>query len=99
MTQRIIEIRALGQDRYAAFSDGIELCRSRRPFFDGARVLAGQGADDADELICKWADKETISFRSTVGAFRKLTVSESDRGGIRIAKWSPNPMFAGGAHG
>lgn len=79
--------------RYSAHWPGGVLVRSsRQPLLDAARILLDLGEPPETELTTQHAGSAIVAQRSTVGEAAKWTVSESDRGGLRRARWQPHPM-------
>jgi hypothetical protein len=66
--------------RYIASVDGNDVCTSRIPFLDAARVLLGVGVPAATRITMRWTGSRTNSLTSTVGAAAKLRVGDSGTG-------------------
>lgn len=84
-----ITVASAGPGRYSASLDGRELCRSRLPFFDAARVLQAEGTEGNTLLEMLWEGTDRIALRSTVGAAAGLTVVENERLGPALAPYRP----------
>ena len=74
---------------YTAALAGRDLCTSRQPFLDAARVLLSEGLAPETTLVMRWAASGTESLRAPVRVAAKLTVKEPDRGRAYFAKWEP----------
>lgn len=84
---------------YAAhLGDRCILRASRQPLFDGARMLAGEGAPPEAILTTRHAGSSIVATRSTVGEASRWTIEESDTRGLRRRPWRPHPgAISGGA--
>jgi hypothetical protein len=85
-----IEVRpAARPGTYIAAIAGRDICTSRQPFLDGARILLREGASPETVIVMRWAGTTTDALTATVGAAAKLTVKEPDRGRPHFATWKP----------
>lgn len=80
--------------RYAALVGHEELCRSRQPFLDAARVLLAAGHPPETVLTTRHQGSDIVAQRSTIGEAARWTVNERDRGGLRRELWKPHPRAA-----
>jgi hypothetical protein len=76
---------------YTAAIAGRDLCTSRQPFLDSARVLLGEGADPRTELVMR-RENGTISLTSTVGYAAELTVEDGQDGVPRFRSYRAYSM-------
>ena len=79
---------AVRLDEFAVTLDGRQLCISRQPLLDAARILTKEGIDPATPIAARYAGAGFNSMTSTVGAAAKWTVRET--------KPSRRPSSAGG---
>jgi hypothetical protein len=82
--------------RYAAWWGGAELCRSRQPLLDAARVFLARGVPPETGLTALHQGSDIVAQRSTIGEAAEWTIEESDRGGLRRRPWKPHPGRGGG---
>ena len=61
---------------------------SRQPLFDGARYLLSRTQAQPTDIIETMRGR-VVSMRSEIGRASKLTVVETDRGGIGIRAYRP----------
>lgn len=74
--------------RYAAMLGDRELCRSRQPFYDAARVLMAEGAAYSTMLEARHQGSDTVAMRMWVGYAALRTVGETARG-MTLGRWEP----------
>jgi hypothetical protein len=74
---------------YTAALGGRDICTSRQPFLDAARVLLSEGADPRATLMMRWATTGTESLRSPIGVAAKLTVEDGRDGVPRFRSYRP----------
>jgi hypothetical protein len=74
---------------YVASLGDRDLCTSRQPFLDAARVLLGEGLDPETVVVMRWVETGTESLTATVGVAAKLTVWQPDKGRPYFAEWKP----------
>jgi hypothetical protein len=77
--------------RFVASIAGRQLCVSRTPLCDSARVLLAEGVDPKTSIATRRAGADFDAPISTVGRAAKLTVRENEKGGPRFAHWEPFP--------
>ena len=75
--------------RYAAALGSEELCRSRQPLYDSARVLLARGVPPGTVIEARHAGSAIIGMRSTLGDAAQWSVEETDRDGLRRVRWTP----------
>ena len=73
--------------RFVTTLDGRQLCISRQPLLDAARILIGQGANPTDIIAMRHAGSPHDALRSTVGGAAALTVEEGEKVGPRFVRW------------
>jgi hypothetical protein len=74
--------------RYAAMLDGREMCRSRQPLLDVARLLLVLGEPPETVLTTRHQGSGIVAQRSTVGEAAKWTIEETSRDGPRRVPWT-----------
>src|SRR5689334_13888171 len=84
----VVEHEPTGRSR--ASVDGIELCVSREPFLDAARVLLANGTPRDTPIVMRRHGSDVDCLRSTIRAAARLTVVEDGRG-TRFARWKAPP--------
>jgi hypothetical protein len=85
--------------RYQAMLGAVEVCRSRQPLLDAARVLLAEGWPHETVLTTRHQGSDIVAQRSTVGEAAKWTVHESDRRGLQRRLWETPPMASRGERG
>lgn len=70
--------------RYIALLDGENICTSRQPFLDGARVLLGRGHAASATIEMYRPGDRAWSLRASIGIAARLTV---DEGRTDLAPW------------
>ena len=77
--------------RFTARLDGTEeliIPSSRQPLVDGARELLARGFDPVTPLTMRHQGSTCDSFKAApIGQWAKWTFTESDRDGLRRARW------------
>jgi hypothetical protein len=73
--------------KFVASLDGRQLCVSRQPLLDAARILLAEGADPADTVAMRHAGSDHDAMTATVGAAERLTVREGARRGPTFRRW------------
>ena len=76
---------------YDFYHDGEWLGRSGRPFTDAARLLVASGVAGTSDKLTGGPTPQEENLSCTVGTAAKLTVEESDLGGLRFRLWKPYP--------
>ena len=66
------------------------VCRGRSPVFALCRALLAAGAHPESRLECYRGTTLALVVKA-IGRGAKLTIKESDHGGLRIARWEPFP--------
>ena len=64
--------------KFVVTLDGRQLCISRQPLLDAARVLINEGVDPATPIATRHAGAGFDAMTSTVGAAAKWTVREDE---------------------
>ena len=64
--------------KFVVTLDGRQLCISRQPLLDAARVLIKEGVDPATPIATRHAGAGFDAMTSTVGAAAKWTVRENE---------------------
>jgi hypothetical protein len=63
-----IDVRAANRrGLYTAVLAGRDICTSRQPFLDAARVLLDEGIAPETVLERRWAESGTVSLRAAIG--------------------------------
>ena len=65
-----------------------QLCVSKTPFFEAARVLMAEGVDPRTMLVMRHAGSQTDSLRASLAAASALTVEETIYG-PKLRRWKP----------
>lgn len=81
--------------KFVAVLGGRQLCLSRQPLLDCARILLRDYAVDPNERIAirhDGADHDAMTGR--IGAAAKLMVIENERDGPKFGRWKPFPVDA-----
>lgn len=92
-----ITVKPKGKAQYEAYAPNGELiCTSNTPFFTAARIMKAWGISDDTEITMSHKDSTIVSLRSTVGKAASLSVSEPDRGSIRVVPFEANPRWDDG---
>lgn len=85
-------------DRFDAYVGSELIVTSRRPWFDGARVLLKRGHDPDTLLTIRHDGKDYDSFAARpIGELAKWTIKERDRGGLcreRFQSWAESSPVA-----
>lgn len=81
-----LALRPRPRGYFDACLDGILVCTSRQPLFDGARELLRRGHDPADTLTTRHEGKAFDNFvPAPIGELAKLTCD-----GEKFAPWRPD---------
>ena len=78
--------------RFVATLDGRQLCISRQPLLDAARVLIAEGIDPATPIATRHAGAGFDAMTSTVGTAAKWTVREDNTVSPTFVRWRPFPV-------
>jgi hypothetical protein len=90
MTQPIVVIVSpRSEGRGVAIVEGVELCVSREPFLEAARVLRDRGVPGTTPMVMRREGSDIIALRSTVQRAARLTVIEDGKSGTRFGRWKP----------
>jgi hypothetical protein len=73
--------------RFVATLDGRQLCISRQPLLDAARVLINEGIDPATPIATRHAGADFDAMTSTVGTVAKWTVREDSTMSPTLVRW------------
>ena len=71
--------------------DGRQLCISRQPLLDAARVLIDEGIDPATPIAIRHTGAGFDALTSTVGAAAKWTVRENETQSPHFVRWEAFP--------
>ena len=71
--------------------DGRQLCISRQPLLDAARVLLAEGVDPETPIATRHAGADFDAMTSTVGAAAKWTVRENETQSPHFVRWEAFP--------
>ena len=77
--------------KFVATLGGRQLCISRQPLLDAARVLIKEGVDPATPIVTRHAGADFDAMTSTVGAAARWTVRETETEGPRFVRWEAFP--------
>ena len=77
--------------RFVATLDGRQLCSSRQPLLDAARVLITEGIDPTTPIATRHAGADFDAMTSTVGAAAKWTVKENEIQSPHFVRWEAFP--------
>ncbi len=91
VTRLIKRERAKRDGVFEVYLDGEQLLTTRRPLTDGARALLARGYNPNLPLAVRAENRNYDSFKPiTIGEAAKWTVSEEDKGGLRLRPWKPH---------
>jgi hypothetical protein len=77
--------------KFVVTLDGRQLCISRQPLLDAARILIKEGIDPATPIATRHAGAGFDAMISTVGAAAKWTVRENEIQSPTLVPWKPFP--------
>ena len=77
--------------RFVATLDGRQLCISRQPLLDAARVLIKEGIDPATPITTRHAGAGFDAMTSIVGAAARGTVRENEIQSPHFVRWEAFP--------
>ena len=77
--------------KFVAALDGRQLCVSRQPLLDAARVLLAEGVDPETPIATRHAGAGFDAMASTVGAAARWTVREDETTSPTFVRWKPFP--------
>ena len=77
--------------KFVVTLDGRQLCISRQPLLDAARVLINEGVDPATPIATRHAGAGFDAMTSTVGAAAKWTVKENEIQSPHFVRWEAFP--------
>ena len=75
--------------RFVATLDGRQLCISRQPLLDAARVLLADGIDPETPIATRHAGSDFDAMTSTVGTAARWTVEEGNTVSPTLRRWRP----------
>ena len=78
--------RSTGQ--FEAYLNDRQLCVSRTPFYEAARVLMAEGVDPRTTLVMRHAGSQTDSLKASLAAAAGSTVEETIYG-PKLRRWKP----------
>jgi hypothetical protein len=81
--------------KFVVTLDGRQLCISRQPLLDAARILIKEGIDPATPIATRHVGADFDAMTSTVGAAAKWTVRETETEGPRFVRWEAFPATRG----
>ena len=73
--------------KFVVTLDGRQLCISRQPLLDAARVLINEGIDPTTPIATRHAGAGFDAITSTVGTAAKWTVREDSTGSPTFVRW------------
>ena len=77
--------------KFVVTLDGRQLCISRQPLLDAARVLLADGVDPETAIATRHAGAGFDAMTSTVGAAAKWTVKENEIQSPHFVRWEAFP--------
>ena len=77
--------------KFVATLDGRQLCISRQPLLDAARVLIKEGVDPATPIATRHTGAGFNALTSTVGVAAKWTVRENETQSPHFVRWEAFP--------
>ena len=83
--------------KFVVTLDGRQICISRQPFLDAARILIKEGVDPATPIVTRHAGADFDAMTSTVGAAAKWTVRENETQSPHFVRWEAFPAVRVGA--
>jgi hypothetical protein len=83
--------------KFVTSLEGRQLCISRQPLLDGARILLTEGVDPETPLVTRHAGDDYDAMISTVGEAAKWTVREDEKVGPKFDRWRPFPVTRRGS--
>lgn len=82
-----------GKYRYRVPEYGVESGPSRQPLLDACRAVLAMGADPSREIGLFREASSTWDLKTTVGYGATKSVSEEDRGGLRLRDFVEPPHW------
>ena len=82
-------------DVYEGRVDGLVICRSRQPYYDGARVLLQGGTDPKTRYLMQHDGSSTDCLIGTVGEAARWTIKETINR-LVLAPWQEHPKTVSG---
>ena len=73
--------------KFVVTLDSRQLCISRQPLLDAARVLIKEGVDPTTQIATRHAGADFDAMTSTVGTAARWTVRETKTEGPRFVRW------------
>jgi hypothetical protein len=77
--------------KFVVTLDGRQLCISRQPLLDAARVLLDEGIDPATPIAIRHTGAGFDALTSAVGAAAKWTVRENETQSPHFVRWEAFP--------
>ena len=77
--------------KFVVTLDGRQLCISRQPLLDAARVLINEGIDPTTPIATRHAGADFDAMTSTVGTAAKWTVKENEIQSPHFVRWEAFP--------
>ena len=77
--------------KFVVTLDGRQLCISRQPLLDAARVLLADGVDPETPIATRHAGADFDAMTSTVGTAAKWTVKENETQSPHFVRWEAFP--------
>lgn len=75
--------------KFTVHLDGRQLCISRQPLLDGARILLAEGFDPKTPIVTRHAGDDFDAMISTVGEAAKW---KNEKVGPRFVRWKAFPV-------
>jgi hypothetical protein len=77
--------------KFVVTLDGRQLCISRQPLLDAARILLTEGVSPETPIATRHAGAGSDAMTSTVGAAAKWTVRENETQSPHFVRWEAFP--------
>ena len=77
--------------KFVVTLDGRQLCISRQPLLDAARVLLADGVDPETPIATRHAGSDFDAMTSTVGTAARWTVKENEIQSPHFVRWEAFP--------
>jgi hypothetical protein len=77
--------------KFVVTLDGRQLCISRQPLLDAARVLLADGIDPEAPIVTRHVGSDFDAIKSTVGTAARWTVKENEIQSPHFVRWEAFP--------
>ena len=77
--------------KFVATLDGRQICISRQPLLDAARILISEGVDPATPIATRHTGSDFDAMTSIVGATAKWTARENETQSLHFVRWKAFP--------